>query len=69
MKDNELGPRMWVLLQIDEDTVEREVQVVAVYNNFELAHKVRLKLDRLYGAHQSYWVENVPVDLDIWEDK
>lgn len=69
MIDNELGPRMWVLLQMDEDTVANEVRVVSVYNDFELAHKVRRKLENLYGAHQSYWIENIPVDLDIWEDK
>ena len=47
-----------------------DVKVVGVYNDFELARKVRDKLTHLYSdTYQYYWIEDVPVDLDIWEDK
>jgi len=59
--------RVWVVLQNNRDGFLDDTEVVGVYTDFDAAEKVRAKLMDMYT--QYYYIKDVMLDLDIWEDK
>jgi hypothetical protein len=59
--------RVWVVLQNDMGIYLDNAEVVGVYTDFDAAEKVRAKLTELYT--QRYYIKDVVLDLDLWNDK
>jgi hypothetical protein len=59
--------KVWVVLQNNMGIYLDNAEVVGVYTDFDAAEKVRAKLTELYTQH--YYIRDVVVDLDLWNDK
>jgi hypothetical protein len=59
--------KVWVVLQNNMDIYLDAAEVVGVYTDYDAAEKVRAKLTDLY--QQYYYIKDVVLDLDLWNDK